>query len=184
MNNERVSEIMHQIANLASEAASLLNTEEPSQQGRITKEDVVRTVLADYITDQKQATKLYELSPWGEVTPLSQSPVLVDPTLKKNTFTSYLTFGLAEQAEKIKFFNDILLAYKYCYDCAYQPVWVGYTSDNDTVYTIVYDNVDGEYTYDMSSSLQANMVCFSSLEVVSNCARFLNQIDPEGKLIY
>lgn len=184
MNNERVSEIMHQIANLASEAASLLNTEEPTQWDRITKEEAVRTVLADYITDQKQSTKLYELSGWGEITPLRQAPVEVDPTLKKNTFTSYLTSGLAEQAEKMKFFNDILLAYKYCYDCAYQPTWVSYSSDNDTIYTVVYDNVDGEYIYDMSSSLQANLVCFSSLEVASNCARFLNQIDPEGKLIY
>jgi hypothetical protein len=78
----------------------------------------------------------------------------------------------AEQAQKIKEFNDKLLAFKWCYDRDYEPVFSG--DYNNCAYHIYYDSVDRKYDWDSERVYDRNIIYFSSREIAQKCCDWLN----------
>lgn len=98
----------------------------------------------------------------------------------KSPYQHYLTEELAEQAKKLKDFNDKLLAFKYCYDLDYKPDW----DDTDTLKYMVYHSGSTHmYDIDYVSGWNVHTVYFSSKEIAKKCVDWLNVIDPDGELI-
>ena len=89
-----------------------------------------------------------------------------------NPYRFYLTEELAEQAKKLKDFNDKLLAFKYCYDLDYKPDW----SDNTKKYYVYYSACDSKYMADGLSSIREPLVYFSTKEIAQKCADWLNSL--------
>lgn len=89
-------------------------------------------------------------------------------------YANYPTKEYAEQAQKIKEFNDKLLAFKWCYDRDYEPKWEcnGLTKENK--YYVYYDDSYGEYDYDYVCNYQSNLVYFSSEKTAKKCCDWLN----------
>ena len=95
--------------------------------------------------------------------------------LNKSPYQHYLTKELAEQAKKLKDFNDKLLAFKYCYDRDYKPVFSGAYSNR--AYFVYYDSEDEEYNYDWDNISNRNVVYFSSEEIAQKCCDWLNSLN-------
>lgn len=91
---------------------------------------------------------------------------------KTRRYSIYLTEEYAEQAQKIKEFNDKLLAFKWCYDRDYKPVFSG--NYNNQSYCIYYDSEDKKYDYGCDSVFNRNEIYFSSAEVAQKCCDWLN----------
>ena len=97
-----------------------------------------------------------------------------------NPYCNYLNEAYAKQAEKIKKFNDLLMAFKWCYDNEYVVDWCDYDEEK---YTVFY-NVGGhgyEWTKKYVSALP--IVYFSSQAIAEECVKWLDHIDPDGKLL-
>lgn len=92
--------------------------------------------------------------------------------LTQSPYQHYLTKELAEQAKKLKDFNDKLLAFKYCYDLDYKPDW----SDDTKKYYVYYDVCDSKYMTDGLSSMHEPLVYFSTREIAQKCADWLNSL--------
>lgn len=84
----------------------------------------------------------------------------------------YPTYGYAELAQKIKDFNDKLLAFKWCYDRDYEPDWNNYEQDK---YSICYNRKCNKYDFDCNQYYNFNHVYFSSLKVAQQCCDWLNK---------
>lgn len=94
-----------------------------------------------------------------------------------NPFCGYIVRGIAKQAFKLKKFNDILLAFKFCYDLTY-------IREKTSAYIIVWNSNRSLYfTELLRANAHTNSVYFSSESVAERCAEFLNKIDPKGELI-
>ena len=76
-------------------------------------------------------------------------------------------------------FNDILLAFKYCYEEKYEPNW----TDTNNKYFIHYDSYTHEYEVDAWSHSIYNVVVFGDGRIAQMCVEYLNEIDPTGILI-
>lgn len=87
-------------------------------------------------------------------------------------YSNYPTKEYAEQAQKIKEFNDKLLAFKWCYDRDYKPVFSG--DYDNRAYYIYYDSEDVNYDYDWDNISKRNVVYFSSAEIARKCCEWLN----------
>lgn len=97
-----------------------------------------------------------------------------------NPYHMYLSEAYAKKAAKMKKFNDMLLAYKWCHDKTYEPDW----SDSDTVkYYVYYDTSDERYSVDCTYVGGRNTVFFSTNIRAEDCADWLNSIDPKGDLV-
>lgn len=87
-------------------------------------------------------------------------------------YSNYPTKEYAEQAQRIKEFNDKLLAFKWCYDRYFEPVFSG--EYNDSAYYICYDSEDEEYEYRWDRICDMNVIYFSSREIAQKCCNWLN----------
>lgn len=87
-------------------------------------------------------------------------------------YSNYLTKEYAEQAQKIKEFNDKLLAFKYCYDRDYKPVFSG--NYDNRAYYIYFDSEDKKYDWNCDNIGNRNIIYFSSKEIVQKCCDWLN----------
>ena len=97
-----------------------------------------------------------------------------------NPYHMYLSEEYANKAAKMKKFNDMLLAFKWCYDRTYEPDW----GDSDSQkYFIYYDTVKSIYAVDSFHMFVKNDVYFSTRIGAKNCANWLNKIDPKGELV-
>lgn len=94
-------------------------------------------------------------------------------------YTKFPTAHLAEQLAKIYKFNGMLLAFKYCYDYAFDPDW----SDNTEKIIIIYNTEMGRYSYIHTVSWVYSAVAFSSEVIAEKCCSWLNTLDPKGELI-
>lgn len=77
----------------------------------------------------------------------------------------------AKLAQKIKDFNDKLLAFKWCYDRNYTPDW---KNGNEEKYYVYYDEGFNVYMFERSFSISRNVVYFSSREIAEKCCNWLN----------
>ena len=163
-NNEKIQRAEQLIA----EANALLNEVKVNSSN---EEDVIAKYKNDYnkgnkyyLNNQSDVDLIHRGNSFETTKSLSQSP-----------YQYYLTEELAEQAKKLKDFNDKLLAFKYCYDLDYKPVFSG-NCDNRAYY-VYYDSEDSEYTCDWASIYNRNMVYFSSREIAQKCADWLNSME-------
>ena len=98
-----------------------------------------------------------------------------------NPYRHYMTEEYANKAAKIKKFNDMLMAFKWCYDRDYEPDW----TTNYAKYDIVY-NFDANpkcYYVTLCYKYNRNAIYFSSEDIAQKCADWLNNIDPNGELV-
>lgn len=93
-------------------------------------------------------------------------------SINEDAYSNYPTKEYAEQAQRIKEFNDKLLAFKWCYDRDFEPVFSG--NYNDGAYYIYYDLEDEKYDYDWDSICDKNLIYFSSAKIVQKCCDWLN----------
>ena len=92
--------------------------------------------------------------------------------IRTDRYSNYLTKEYAEQAQKIKEFNDKLLAFKWCYDRDYKPVFSG--DYDNRAYFIYYDSDVEKYNYDWDNVCNRNVIYFSSKEIAQKCRDWLN----------
>lgn len=160
-NNEKIQKAEQLIA----EANALLNEVNTNSN----EEDVIAKYKNDYCKDRKyylNSRSDVDFISWGDsfekVKSLSQSP-----------YQHYLTEELAEQAKKLKDFNDKLLAFKYCYDLDYKPDWCDSYEDK---YYVYYSNKTQKYDVDSMTIWDVHNVYFSSEEIAQKCADWLNTL--------
>lgn len=97
-----------------------------------------------------------------------------------NPYSNYVNTDIAGKAARMKKFNDMLLAFKWCYDKTYEPEW----GDSDSLkYFIYYDTDTSMYAVDSSEVFAKNDVYFSTRIRAEDCAYWLNKVDPEGELV-
>lgn len=87
-------------------------------------------------------------------------------------YQHYFTEELAEQAKKLKDFNDKLLAFKYCYDLDYKP---DFSDCLNRAYYVYYDSELDMYDYALEEQ-KNNLVYFSSVEIAQKCCDWLNSL--------
>lgn len=152
---------------LIAEANALLSEVKANSSN---EEDVIAEYKNDYckgrkyyLNNQSNVDFINMGDNFEKVKSLSQSP-----------YQHYLTKELAEQAKKLKDFNDKLLAFKYCYDLDYKPDWC---EGNDTTKYYVYFSVrDSQYEVDGLIYICEPLVYFSTREIAQKCADWLNSL--------
>ena len=166
-NNEKIQRAEQLIA----EANTLLSEVKANSSN---EEDAEEDVIAEYKNDYCKGRKYYLNNQsnvdfidigdsFEKVKSLSQSP-----------YQHYLTKELAKQAKELKDFNDKLLAFKYCYDLEYKPVFSG-DYDNHA-YFVYYDLEDDKYDWNWATICNCNIVYFSTEEIARKCADWLNSL--------
>lgn len=98
-----------------------------------------------------------------------------------NPYRHYMTEEYANKAAKIKKFNDILMAFKWCYDRDYEPDWITRYAKYRVVYN--FDANPKHYYVVLDYKHKHNEIYFSSEDIAQKCADWLNNIDPNGELI-
>ena len=162
-NNEKIKEAERLIAEANKLIAEVKNSNDDEN------------ILAGYINAFTTQDRMYYIDSEGDVDyVLHRLPF--DAT-DSNPYGYYPTKELAEQAKAMKEFTDKLLAFKYCYDADYKPVFSG-DYDNHA-YFVYYDSEDGKYDYDWDSVCSRNIVYFSSREIAQKCADWLNSLKED-----
>jgi hypothetical protein len=135
--------------------------------------------LKDYNTVQPNDT-IYFINQCCElqVGSTGNKSTIQDP-FDAQPYLNYHTEEYAKKAQKLKKFNDMLLAFKWCYDRYYVPDWTA----KKLKYCIGYNPADGRYDICSYASWLYSMVYFSSRDIAQKCVDWLNNIDPKGELI-
>ena len=128
------------------------------------------SVLAEYWNCLSSGETVYCVDSYNEVSDINVYRGYDDTNTDR--YSNYPTEEYAEQAQKIKEFNDKLLAFKWCYDRDYKPVFSG--DYDNRAYYIYFDSEDGKYDWDWDSVCDRNIVYFSSKEIAQKCCDWLN----------
>lgn len=162
-NNEKIQRAEQLIA----EANALLNEVKAIHNN---EEDVIAKYKNDYCKDRK-----YYLNNESNIDFINGGDNFEKVKSHfQSPYQHYLTEELAEQARKLKDFNDKLLAFKYCYDLDYKPVFSG--DYDNRAYFVYYDSLDSKYDYDWDNVFNRNVVYFSSEEIAQKCCDWLNSL--------
>lgn len=160
-NNEKIQRAEQLIA----EANALLNEVNAIHDN---EEDVIAKYKEDYNKDKHYYIDWNGDIDWVTVSEMDAFEEILNP------YSNYLTEELAKQAKKLKDFNDKLLAFKYCYDLDYKPVFSG--DYDNRAYFVYYDSDDGKYDYSWNSTRNHNVIYFSTKEIAQKCADWLNSL--------
>lgn len=135
--------------------------------------------LEQYESDISWGSDRYTLDEFGRVKTLE--PIIGFNSDAYNPYCHYMTEEYANKAAKIKKFNDMLMAFKWCYDRDYEPDW----TTNCAKYRVAYNfNANPKrYCIDWSYKYDSNIIYFSSEDIAQKCADWLNNIDPNGELM-
>ena len=135
--------------------------------------------LEQYESDISWGSDRYTLDEFGCVKIL-ESAVGFNAT-DYNPYRHYMTEEYANKAAKIKKFNDMLMAFKWCYDRDYEPDWTTRYAKYRVVYN--FDANPKHYYVVLDYKHKHNEIYFSSEDIAQKCADWLNDIDPNGELI-
>lgn len=132
------------------------------------------SILAEYWNYINSGEKVFYLDGYNTIIESGFIDVDDEKYNDNNTdrYSNYPIKEYAEQAQKIKEFNDKLLAFKWCYDRNYKPVFSG--DYNNQSYCIYYDSEDKKYDYGCDSVFNRNEIYFSSAEIAQKCVDWLN----------
>lgn len=158
---ERINELNKQIEKLRAEI------------NKIEREDT----LEGYKNDMSGVNVRYTLDRCSDVT-LLDTDIQFNPN-RYNPYCNYLTKEYADEAARIKKFNDMLMAFKWCYDSDYVPDW----NSSTTKYYVGYNPGTQTYVVFSAFSYCHNIIYFSNLDIAQSCADWLNSMDPNGELI-
>lgn len=125
------------------------------------------SILAEYWNRINSGKKVFYLDGYNTIIENGFIDVDDEKYNDNNTdhYSNYPIKEYAEQAQKIKEFNDKLLAFKWCYDRDYK--------DNDG-FRIYYDFEDEKYNYMWDNIRVSNTVYFSLAEIAQKCCDWLN----------
>ena len=170
---DRLSELLREVNKLADEIEAECVKEKP-----IVKDDEI----ADYLTSvQEDEQLLYFINSDGLIEDnVDESGAYTIDDFDGSKYRYYLSLDFAEQALKLKRFNDILLAFKWCYDKGFEYN----CNSNKPVYSIWYDSVCETYLPKRNSypKIVTGLVYFSSEDIAEKCCLWLNRIDPKGEM--
>lgn len=162
--DEKIKLLESQIAETSRLLAEIKKEKENEEKGN------TESVLAEYWDYINSGETVYGVNYFNAVCDFMAFGEYNDN--KTRRYSIYLTEEYAEQALKIKEFNDKLLAFKYCYDRDYKPVFSG--DYDNRAYCIYYDSVDRKYDWDSESVCDRNVIYFSSREIAQKCCDWLN----------
>lgn len=140
------------------------------------------SILAEYWNRINSGEKVFYLDGYNAIIE-SEFIDADDEKYNDNNTDRYSNYPIkeyAEQAQKIKEFNDKLLAFKWCYDRDYKPVFSG--DYNNRAYYIYYDSEYKEYNCDWGSVYERNIIYFSSAKIAQKCCDWLNEELTHGEL--
>lgn len=167
---EMALEMLIKADDLIATAKELLAQEEDSSEST----NVANDTLAAW--REHIATKsAYGLRDDDEVESITDEgyPLYIDDF---NPYGTYPTEEYALMAQKMKIFNDKLLAFKWCYDRDYQPDWGDMINPK---YLVFYDYISTQYDVERVIPLSLNTVYFSSYEIAQKCADWLNSLEEK-----
>lgn len=168
-NNEKIQRAEQLIA----EANALLSEVKANSSD---EEDVIAKYKEDYCKDRK-----YYLNNQSNVDFVNMGDSFEKvERLTQSPYQHYLAEELAEQAKKLKDFNDKLLAFKYCYDLDYKLDWSDSYEDK---YYVYYSNKTHKYDVDSMTIWDVHNVYFSSEEIAQKCADWLNNSSQVHRLV-
>ncbi len=129
-------------------------------------------VLAEYKNQFDKGGSIYFIGPYGEIETVKNS-LDYDYAYrcdKPDPYTNYLSEEYARRASELAQFNNKLLAFKWCHDRDYHPVWY----DGQTRYSVYYCIDTHKYCVAWMRLVKRNEVCFSSEEIAQKCCDWLN----------
>lgn len=173
---DRLNEYLSQINNIAESANKLVEEFiNAPEQADVIDDDF----LKDYNTVQPNDT-IYFINQCGEIQVSGTgNKSTIQNSFDVHPYLNYHTEEYAKKAQKLKKFNDMLLAFKWCYDRDYVPVWTA----KNLKYCIGYDSAHGRYDFCSYAIWLYSTVYFSSRDIAQKCVDWLNNIDPKGELI-
>lgn len=163
-----IDETIKLLESQIAEANKLL--EEIKKEKENEEKENTKSVLEEYWNCINSGETVYCLNFSNEVSDINVYKRYNDTNTDR--YSNYPTEEYAEQAQRIKEFNDKLLAFKWCYDRYFEPVFSG--NYNDGAYYIYYDLEDEKYDYDWDSICDKNLIYFSSAKIVQKCCDWLN----------
>ena len=168
--SESIAETNKLVAEITAELATLKEQE-------TTEDDVVTDILERYKDIRELPDYLYYLDENSKIDSFRGEYKFVEDV--EDPYNIYPTKKLAQQAQKMKKFNDLCLAFKYCHDEDYQPDWSNY----DYKYRVIYDFENNRYYVEQPEKYYCNVVHFSSREIAQKLVDYLNEIDPDGNIV-
>jgi hypothetical protein len=135
--------------------------------------------LEQYESDISWGSDRYTLDEFGRVK-------ILEPTIgfnsdEYNPYRHYMTKEYANNAAQMKKFNDMLMAFKWCYDRDYEPDWTTRYAKYYIVYN--FDANPNHYCVSWCYTYNLNTIYFSSEDIAQKCVDWLNDIDPNGELM-
>lgn len=170
--SESIAETNKLFAEITAELATLKEQEN--------NEDIsTANILEKYINIRESSTDMYYIDENSEI---AECCGVCEFCMNvENPYDVYPTKKLALQAQKMKKFNDLCLAFKYCHDEDYQPDWSKIS--NDEKYAVCYmDDIDNYEVY-VDDDMNRCCIYFSHKEIAQKLADYLNEIDPDGNMV-
>ena len=87
-----------------------------------------------------------------------------------NPYGTYPTKKYAVIAQKMKILNDMILAYKYCYDRDFEADWSTWSGAR---HYVIYNDNTQKFEANRSAT-HTNLIYFSSAKIAKACADWLN----------
>lgn len=170
-------ELLNKINNCKSEIENLnKRITDLQKQVENAKEEMKERELADILKDYEKALKKNSFWLEGRLSDAilggeNHNFHITDD----NPYACYPSQEYAEKARKIKTLNDMILAFKWCYDRDYTPDWKYIV----TRYFVVYDFIEGKYCVATTNKVDNNVIYFSGEKVAQKCCEWLNSMDLE-----
>lgn len=181
---EKLSECLSQINELSEKVSSLADDYQKSVEAE-QAEQIDEAKQAERITDELLEDYFSCFN--GSMYYLNENGVVEEATVYSAgsefdlyPYLKYPNMEYALQAQKLKKFNDMLLAFKWCYDRDFEPDW---TDMNQFKYYIEHNSRSNSFGVRYNISSRFNLVYFSSHEIAQKCADWLNKVaEIEGVL--
>ena len=153
---ERIKELKNQIEKINAEI------------NKLEQDDT----LEQYESDISWGSDRYTLDEFGRVKTLE--PIIGFNSDVYNPYRHYMTEEYANKAAKIKKLNDMLMAFKWCYDRDYEPDWTTRYAKYRVVYN--FDANPKHYYVVLDYKHKHNEIYFSSEDIAQKCADWLNSL--------
>ena len=170
--NETAKELLLKADELISIAKELLNEVDDESECETSEDDVladwkehIATVNAFYITINDEV--LSTDCPY---------PRYIEDF---NPFGNYPTEDYALIAQKMKILNDMILAYKYCYDRDFEPDWNKWSGAR---HYVIYNDNTKKFEANRSAT-HTNLIYFSSAKIAKDCADWLNSFGNKELIV-
>lgn len=173
MNNKKqISALMDEAQSLMRKVNSLII--EANELAESSNDD--EPILAEYNNKFGTECTYWDINEDGEIEEgTAFCPYEAYSPDEYNYFNCFWDQKYAEQSKQLTAFNNKLLAFKWCYDRDYEPVFSG--DYGNRAYYVYYDSEDNKYDYDWQNVCHINVIYFSSKEIAQKCCDWLNSLE-------